>query len=139
MNTIIQSAVAEPEVLVEVSKELKEQVKTLVDNSLEQQVVVHCSLSFNTDTRMLRIWPSTVLLPKVGGPVAKLVHAINIGLYPQWLYLTADQSPHYFTLIFEGLPKDCEAFDLIESIPEPGGFFCGDIQRNETDVYYIEL
>jgi len=39
-----------------------------------------------------------------------------------------------FTLIFEGLDKPRKHFDLVEDIPEPGGFI---IKRNKSDVYDI--
>jgi hypothetical protein len=124
---------------VEVSKDLLKMAKTLVNNSLEQQVVVHCRTYFNGST-LLRIWPSTYLVPKANNcKRAKLLHAINIPTYPTWLSLEASQSPYFFTLIFEGLPKDCNIFDLNEEIPERGGFYCSDIIRNETDVYYIDF
>ena len=140
MNASVHTETLETETLeVEVSKDLLKMAKTLVNNSLEQQVVVHCSLAFDASQTLLRIWPSTVLLPRVGGPVAKLRHAINIAIHPTWLLVRAHQSPYQFTLIFEGLPKDCDAFDLIEHIPEPGGFYHPSIERNKTDVYYLEL
>ena len=44
-----------------------------------------------------------------------------------------------FTLIFTGLPKDCNYFDLFEKIPEPGGFLVKNIKRNNSDVYFIEI
>jgi hypothetical protein len=42
-------------------------------------------------------------------------------------------------LIFEGLPKTCNAFDLIEQISQPGGFAVSGIPRNEKDVYHVNL
>jgi hypothetical protein len=38
-----------------------------------------------------------------------------------------------------GLPKKCTVFDLIEEIPEPGGFYIPNIQRNNSDVYHLEI
>ena len=46
---------------------------------------------------------------------------------------------YWFTLVFTGLPKDCERFDLKEEIPEEGGFFVSDIRRNGTDVYSVKV
>jgi hypothetical protein len=40
-----------------------------------------------------------------------------------------------FTLIFSGLSKSCEFFDLLEDIPEAGGFFIQNIKRNKDDIY----
>jgi hypothetical protein len=44
-----------------------------------------------------------------------------------------------FLLIFEALPKGCNIFDLVEDIPQPGGFFVSDIMRNATDVYHVHI
>ena len=44
-----------------------------------------------------------------------------------------------FTLIFEGLPKDCTSFDLVEDALEEGGFLYENIQRTYNDVYEIIL
>jgi hypothetical protein len=30
-------------------------------------------------------------------------------------------------------------FDLVEEIPQPGGFVIKNIRRNETDVYHIDI
>ena len=40
---------------------------------------------------------------------------------------------------FSGLPRSCTSFDLIERIPEPGGFEVRNIGRNKTDVYEVEF
>jgi hypothetical protein len=37
------------------------------------------------------------------------------------------------------LPKNCDSFDLIERIPEPGGFIYTNIKRNKTDVYHLVI
>lgn len=139
MASISNSNLEELEVGISISERLSAAVEVAINNSLEQQVVVHCRIIFHEDPTLMRIWPSTVLLPEIGMPASKLLHAINISLYPVWTYLTSEQSPHHFTLIFEGLPKECEVFDLIESIPQPGGFRLTGIQRNEQDVYYVDL
>lgn len=122
---------------VEISEDLRKKLRHKVERQNESQVVLHCRMHFDSSFTLVRIWPSTILLPKVGGPVAKLQHAINIPMYPTWLKVSP--SPYLFTLIFEGLPKDCDAFDFIEHIPEEGGFICRDILRNASDVYYIDL
>lgn len=122
---------------VEISEDLRKKLRHKVERQNESQVVLHCRMHFDSSFTLVRIWPSTILLPKVGGPVAKLQHAINIPMYPTWLKVSP--SPYLFTLIFEGLPKDCDVFDFIEHIPEEGGFICRDILRNASDVYYIDL
>lgn len=138
MKTTMTTEIVEIEkVEVEISEDLRKKLRHKVERRNESQVVVHCCMHFESAFSLVRIWPSTILLPKVGGPVAKLQHAINIPIYPTWLKVSP--SPYWFTLIFEGLPKDCKAFDLIEHIPEEGGFVCRDIPRNTSDVYYIDL
>ena len=106
---------------------------------MEQQVIVHCFFKHQLyfDPR-IRIWPSTFLKPKESHEVSKLLTAVNISFYPEWTRVKPF-SRHDFTLIFEGLPKDCTVFDLEEDIPEPGGFFAPNIKRNESDVYHLEL
>ena len=44
-----------------------------------------------------------------------------------------------FTLVFSGLPKSCKMFDLVEEIPQSGGFYHGKIKRNKSDVYSIRI
>jgi hypothetical protein len=50
-----------------------------------------------------------------------------------------DKGTYSFLLIFSALPKACILFDLIEDIPQPGGFLVKGIKRNKTDVYRITL
>lgn len=112
--------------------------KLLDDISEESQVVVHCSYTSRYLGDMIRIWKSTFLFPKESGRKSKLVHCENIAIYPEWKVLRPSETVN-FCLIFTGLPKNCKTFDLIEQIPEPGGFEYRNIQRNETDVYYIKI
>jgi hypothetical protein len=114
---------------------LLEQAKAYPD--LEQQVIVHCQ--FNPGYFLgprLRIWPSTYPIPKGGTTKAKLLQAEHISFYPEWTAIERF-TLHRFTLIFEGLPKDCTSFDLIEEIPEPGGFVVRDIPRVTSDIYTV--
>lgn len=105
--------------------------------SHEQQVVVHCQFHHTSlYTPQLRIWPSTFLKCQSSAHVSRLLRAYNIGLYPEWLEIKPFQT-HEFTLIFEGLSKECISFDLVEDIPESGGFYGSDILRNPSDVYQI--
>lgn len=103
----------------------------------ERQVTVHCSIEAETSDR-IRIWKSTYLYPNNSKRKCKLVHAINISLYPEWTPIVAGKTAH-FTLIFNGLPKNCKSFDLFECIPQPNNFFADDIKRNKEDVYWVEL
>ncbi|MBC8266344.1 MAG: hypothetical protein H8E84_05200 [Flavobacteriales bacterium] len=111
---------------------LKEYLKPDIQikpNSKEKgQVIIHCN-----GGDILRLWPNhTFLKPHGSNSICKLVYSEGISLYPRWI-----KGPIKFTLIFEGLPKGCESFDLFEQIPEPGGFRYLGIFRNKTDVYKI--
>ena len=114
-------------------KKLKEQVQE------EKQVIVHCHYSCTNPYGMyIRIWPSTYLIARDVQHRSELVHAENIPLAPEWMAV-APGTKSQFTLIFSGLPKDCQRFDLAEIIPQEGGFFVADIERNEMDVYEVEM
>ena len=114
-----------------IEKELDRKRKVLPTE--EGQVTVKCRLG---SSGKVRIWPCTVLRCHQTGKEAKLIHAENIGIYPQWLCVNKDCP---FLLIFEGLPAACKSFDLIEAIPEPGGFVVQDISRNTQDVYEVSI
>lgn len=122
--------------LTEIEKETEvdvaEEVKTL--ESEERQTIVHCSCT--EESEAFRIWPTTFLVEHhPGGRKAKLLTAFNISFAPVWTL----NDGKGFTLIFEGLSKDCVAFDLIEEIPQAGGFEVRDIARNKMDVYYVNF
>ena len=105
----------------------------------ESQVIIHCN--FKCSKRFdsyVRIWQSTFLFDTTSDHISRLVHVENISLMPVWTKVNAGSS-HKFTLIFTGLPKSCSAFNLIEKIPQSGGFEINGIQRNRTDVYQVDL
>lgn len=104
----------------------------------EAQVIVHCSFTGRFLGDKIRIWASTFLYTKDSSHKSKLILAENITMFPTWKHVAIGQTLN-FTLLFSGLPKDCKAFDLIENIPEPGGFAFLDIERNNSDVYSIEI
>jgi hypothetical protein len=129
------SSVTNPTIRVRPSirKKLKEQVQE------EKQVIVHCHYACTNPYGMyIRIWPSTYLIARDVAHRSELVHAENIPLAPDWMAVPPGARSQ-FTLIFSGLPKDCQRFDLAEIIPQEGGFFVADIQRNEMDVYEVEM
>lgn len=105
----------------------------------EGQVIVHCisggSIFYDS---FVRIWQTTYLFDQHSDHRSQLVHIENISLAPQWMRIPAGTVAHY-SLIFSGLPKDCAMFDLEEIIPQPGGFKASNIQRNDSDIYYIRL
>ncbi len=104
----------------------------------ESQVILHCSYTGSVYADRIRIWKSTFLYARDSKHRSKLLHFENIALYPNWLSVKAGETVN-FTLIFSGLPKHCKSFDMIERIPEPGGFEIKNIQRNQTDVYKIVI
>lgn len=112
-----------------IKTETEVQTETMVAE--EGQTIVHCIC--NQDA-YYRIWPSTFLIEHGTGKEAKLITAFNVTFYPQWTPKSPGQK---FTLIFEGLSKECVVFDLKEIIPQEGGFEVNAIVRNETDVYTV--
>lgn len=106
--------------------------------SEESQVVVHCTYKASLWVDGIRVWKSTFLISRDCGHRSELLHVENISLYPVWTRLYYGEVRN-FTLIFAGLPKSCTAFDLVEEIPEPGGFLVEHIARNQSDVYNVEI
>ncbi|HEX8517008.1 MAG TPA: hypothetical protein VF868_12465 [Bacteroidia bacterium] len=118
-----------PEVITEVKEETA--AETMVAE--ENQTIVHCVCSVEA---AYRIWPSTFLIENGTGKRAKLITAFNISFYPEWTLKDAGQK---FTLIFEGLSRNCVLFDLKEEIPQQGGFHVKGILRNGSDVYTVQI
>mgnify|MGYP000739942103 FL=1 len=104
----------------------------------ESQVTIHFKYTGSMWGNKIRIWKSTFLHAKGSSHRSSLVHVENISVHPTWTHVSAGETIN-FTLIFSGLPKDCESFDLIEDIPEPGGFIINDIKRNNSDVYHFTM
>jgi len=110
----------------------------LLSEMLEEgTVIVHCSFVATFEIG-IRIWNSTVLIDKESGNRSPLHHAENITIAPEWTLVLAGQK-FRFTLIFAPLPKTCEFFDLLEDIPESGGFFIKNIKRNKSDIYHVNI
>jgi len=129
----ITEPLAEPKV-IEVEEELAAEAKAATE--VERQVIVHAKVGIGNSVMGIRIWASTFLIPHEGGNKSKLLNTENITIFPQWM--TVGYKPwHHFTLIFEGLPRNCTQFDLIEQIPESGGFEARSIPRNASDIYEI--
>jgi hypothetical protein len=125
-------AVAKPVVGIEALTNVDAQ--TLEDS----YVYVHCYFNNVWKDMLIRIWKTTYLVDRTSDFRAKLLHAENISFAPVWTQIP-DGKQYTFLLIFSGLPKSCQQFDLIEEISEPGGFSIQNISRNETDVYHIDL
>ena len=116
----------------ETKRKLLEQVKE------EAQVIVHCSFTGQKGNNAIRIWNSTFLYSKDSSHKSKLLSSGNISVYPLWTFVPEGQTLN-FTLIFTSLPKSCKYFDLVEDIPESGGFIIRNIERNNTDVYLLDM
>lgn len=129
-------------------KEAPPKVKPAVDTEIlasispstieEGCVYVHCRCANRGGDLLVRIWKSTFLIDHHSSAKPQLLHAENISIAPQWLQVPQGTT-HNFLLIFGSLPKSCTQFDLVEEIPQPGGFEIRNIQRNETDVYHIDI
>ena len=120
----------------QLDEELKQEVQQIVD--AEQQVIVHCKYTATAEGDMIRIWKSTFLYARESSHKSSLINTQKISIYPNWTFVD-DNKAFYFTLIFSGLPTSCKSFDLIENIPEPGGFFVANIIRNNLDVYNVDI
>jgi glutathionylspermidine synthase len=122
------------------------QESTVSQVEVEQEIVeleashvyVHCYFNNTVKDMLIRIWKTTFLIDKSSSHRSKLVHAENISFAPQWTIIPENKM-FQFLLIFEGLPKGCERFDLLEDIPQPGGFYVADIMRNKKDVYHVYI
>ncbi len=87
---------------------------------------------------LIRIWRSTFLVDRASGSRSQLIHAENISYAPMWTMIPK-KGEFSFLLIFSALPKGCTVFDLLEDIPQTGGFFIQGIQRNQLDVYHVDI
>jgi len=112
------------------------QLKTITQE--ESQVIVHCSYTSQGFMDLIRIWPTTYLIDQRSDHKSEMVHAENVSLAPIWTRLEYGET-RVFTLIFSGLPKSCSVFDFIELVTEPNGFEIRNIQRNTSDVYFVEV
>ena len=129
-------------------KEPKPKIKPELDPELlvsidpqsltDSYVYVHCYFQNEWKDALVRIWKTTFLVDHATGLKSGLIHAENISIAPRWTIIP-DNITHNFLLVFGALPKGCNQFDLVEEIPQPGGFFVKDIQRNQRDVYHVEI
>jgi hypothetical protein len=114
------------------------QRKLLSQAKEEAQVIVHCRYTGRQMGDRIRIWKSTFLCDRNSSHKSKMIHVENIAMYPTWMFIGGGQTV-YFTLFFTALPKSCRSFDMIEQIPEFGGFEVENIQRNTSDVYQLVI
>jgi hypothetical protein len=112
--------------------------ETEVDVLQESHVYVHCYFNNTVNNMLIRIWKTTYLVDRGSGTRSKLVHVENISYAPEWT-LVPDKKEFRFLLIFDALPRACTSFDLIEDIPQAGGFHVEGIVRNKSDVYHVNI
>lgn len=103
--------VVEPDVLLSIDPNVLE----------DAYVYVHCYFKNDLNEMLIRIWRSTFLIDRTSGSRSELIHAENISFAPQWEMIPGNTT-FSFLLIFAALPKDCKVFDLLEDIPQSGGF-----------------
>ncbi len=121
----------------QIEEKILEDLQSKVDE--EKQVIVHCCFPASPFWgNLIRIWKSTFLIDSSTEHKSELVHAENISIYPYWTEVQP-MKDYWFTLVFTGLPKDCTSFNLVEEIPQEGGFFISNIKRNSKDVYRVKI
>jgi hypothetical protein len=136
--SIYNASIEEPPTKVKPSIDF-EVLASISPATLEDSFVyVHCYFDNLGEDMLIRIWQSTFLIDNVSGARSNLIHVENISLAPQWTVIPGGVMYH-FLLIFSALPKACATFDLVEDIPQPGGFLVKNIERNETDIYHIDI
>lgn len=129
MDTIVVKPIIEVEILQSLQPKVEE----------EKQVIVHCCYPASPEVgSLIRIWQSTFLIDESIRHRSKLIYADNISIFPYWTEVPP-MKDYWFTLVFSGLPKDCKMFDLMEVIPEEGGFHVKEIRRNESDIYRVKI
>ena len=129
MDTIVVKPIIEVEILQSLQPKVEE----------EKQEIVHCCYPASPEVgSLIRIWQSTFLIDESIRHRSKLIYADNISTFPYWTEVPP-MKDYWFTLVFSGLPKDCKMFDLMEVIPEEGGFHVKEIRRNESDIYRVKI
>ena len=134
------SKVTIKEPLRKIKPELDSELLTSIDpqSLTDSYVYVHCYFQNEWKDALVRIWKTTFLVDQATGLKSGLIHAENISIAPLWTIIP-DKITHNFLLVFGALPKGCNQFDLIEEIPQPGGFCVKNIQRNGRDVYHVDI
>lgn len=108
------------------------------DVSEESQVIVHCCYTELCKKEGIAVEKSTFLYARNSSQKSKMIFCENIPLIPASRGVDLGETIN-FTLIFKGLPKHCEEFDLIEKTSNRGAFIVRNIIRNNSDVYLIDL
>src|SRR5688572_33378822 len=137
---IFNSKIITADPLIKVKPAVDDKVLESIEPALleDSYVYVHCTFDNSFRDALIRIWKTTYLVDHASGVKSQLIHAENISIAPLWTIIP-DKKVYNFILIFAALPKTCRLFDLIEEIPQPGGFFVEDIVRNGRDVYHVNM
>ena len=105
----------------------------------EKITILHCKYLVS-GKGAFNLLPTTFLYEEDNSR-RQILHAYNAAISPNWTeYFTFYDFIH-FTLIFEGLSKNCKKFYLNEHSKNIGllSFWSNDIERNHSDVYEVEL
>lgn len=123
---------------IEIDPDLLDQLR--IQTEEQGQVILHfLYMNISPYASKVRIWPSSYLYDQGSDHRSEIVHAENITWYPEWKDI-APFTLDYFSLIFTGLPKSCTVFDFEEHCTSEGGaFVVRGIQRNDQDVYYLQM
>lgn len=116
---------------------IDEEILQYLQSEEQRTTIVHCRI-YSPFPTLARIWKSTFLVEETGKKVA-LIKAFNIAMAPDWTWFVNEDGHVRFSLLFEGLSRNCTLFYLFEDIDEPGGFYSPKISRNKSDVYEAEL
>src|SRR5687767_10285874 len=97
-----------------------EEIASLVQHEAEKCTILHCKF-YTKELTGIRIWKTTFLIEDTGRK-CRLIKPFNIPLMPEWKFPQVENGYILFTLVFEGLSRECASFYLREEIPQPGGF-----------------
>jgi len=101
----------------------------------ESCTIVHCTfISF--EPVKLRVWKKRTLLRENTGLVRKIIKPFNIDITLLKTF-KPDNGCCNFTLVFEGLSRNCTSFELYEEPPAINLFFSESIERNRMDAYQV--
>ena len=117
-------------------------LKLLKQTERERQIILQCTIlpgTFSGIIGSVRIWPTTYLVDHENNYRSQLISAWNISLYPEWYPVSEQKKIHRITLVFSALHDHCKKFDLLEDIPERGGFIVKNITRNRLGIYEVQL
>jgi len=122
---------------------MEEELKQEILCSAEEKgfVILRCSIDLDDDLeRYIAIDKASVLKTVDSDTICRLLFIDqNITYYPTTLYIPFERKTHYFTLIFEGLPRHTRQFHFIEYTLGASPFYKYNIIRNNTDVYDIKI